>query len=68
MTTLRRRTNSEREIETRSVTTQRLHFPRDIRNNQVLASYCDMASRDRTGEFMSVVKNKQGRLVCKPIH
>lgn len=62
MTTLRRRANSEREIETRSVLSERPNLFRQSHIKQAVPPLSDMACRDRTGEFMSVVKNKQGRL------
>jgi len=62
MTTLRRRTNSERETEFGPVVSTRPATFRQSYNNQVPPPISDMACRDRTGEFMSVVKNKQGRL------
>lgn len=55
MTTLRRRTNSEREIEARTVKFEQ-YSSENRRNFYIPPS--DMACRDRTGEFMSVVKNK----------
>ncbi|GFQ95584.1 syntaxin-5 [Trichonephila clavata] len=58
MTTLRRRTNSEKD-DFRSVPTDHLKFP--ITNStQHLPP--EMACRDRTIEFRSVIKNKEGRL------
>lgn len=55
MTTLRRRTNSDREQESGLIKVE--HFPRG-NHKQVFIPSSDMACRDRTGEFMSVVKNK----------
>lgn len=55
MTTLRRRTNSEREIEARTVKFEQ-YSTENQRNFYIPPT--DMACRDRTGEFMSVVKNK----------
>lgn len=56
MTSLRRRTNSEREQEIRSGRFE--HFSGNS-YKQVIVPTSDMACRDRTGEFMSVVKNKR---------
>jgi len=56
MTSLRKRTNSEREIETTSVRFDHSNFYKD--STQILP-VTEMACRDRTVEFISVVKNKE---------
>ncbi|KFM74134.1 hypothetical protein X975_13285, partial [Stegodyphus mimosarum] len=63
MTTLRRRTNSEREIDYRTSASDPFkNFPSSNLSNNQKILFCEMTCRDRTAEFLSVVKNKQGKL------
>lgn len=64
MITRRRRTNSERESEVSFITEYSNHSPAaKAPSERVPPSEIEMTCRDRTGEFMSTVKNMQGRMM-----
>ncbi|XP_015927610.1 syntaxin-5 [Parasteatoda tepidariorum] len=61
MSTLRRRTNSDREKDFQLDFSQNICEVSPINTHQSLLKI-EMTCRDRTGEFCSIIKNKEGRM------